>query len=90
MSSGAEIRLLYQWDLGEFFLNLKKKSQSQKKKTKKNFFLRIFIQSPHTHKLHNNNLLSLHLIAKVFVIANLLKFKLTKNAVIVCLKKFPI
>ena len=32
MSSGAEIRPLSQWDLGDFFPNLKKKnSQSQKR-----------------------------------------------------------
>ena len=56
--SGAEFQPLSQWDLGDFFPNLKKKSQSQ-------FFFRIFIhmiQSPHTHKLHGDNLLSLHLI----------------------------
>ena len=53
VSSGAEIRPLSQWDLGDFFPNLKKKwdlgdffpnlkkkPQSQKKK---------FIQPPHTH-----------------------------------------
>ena len=52
VSSGAEIRPLSQWDLGDFFPNLKKKSQSQKKKKKIFFFFfRIFIQSPHTHTL---------------------------------------
>ena len=52
VSSGAEIRPLSQWDLGDFFPNLKKKSQSQKQKKKNKkifFFFRIFIQSPHTH-----------------------------------------
>ena len=48
-SSGAEIRPLSQWDLGDFFPQFEKNSQSQKKKKKKNFFFRIFIQSPHTH-----------------------------------------
>ena len=57
MSSGA----VSQWDLGDFFPNLKKKSQSQKKKKKKKKFLfRILIQSPHTQKLHDDNLLELH------------------------------
>ena len=56
VSSGAEIRPLSQWDLGDFFPNLKKKFPISKKKKKKKikiffffFFLRIFIQSPHTH-----------------------------------------
>ena len=60
MSSGAEIRPLSQWDLGDFFPNLKK-NPNLKKKKKKNFFFfffRIFIQSP--HKLHDDNLLELH------------------------------
>ena len=66
VSSGAEIRLLSQWDLGVFFPNLKKNPKSKKKKKKKIFFFffffRIFIQSPHTHthKLHDNNLLESH------------------------------
>ena len=65
VSSGAEIRPLSQWDLGDFFPNLKKNSQSQKKKKKKKkkfFYFRVFIQSPHTHthKLHDDNLLELH------------------------------
>ena len=67
VSSGAEIRPLSQWDLGDFFPNLKKNFPiSKKKKKKKNFFFffffffRIFIQSPHTHKLHDNNLLELY------------------------------
>ena len=43
VSSGAEIRPLSQWDLGDFFPNLKKKnSQSQKKKKKKKFFFFFF------------------------------------------------
>ena len=52
VSSGAEIRPLSQWDLGDFFPNLKKKIPNLKKKKKKIFFFfffRIFIQSPHTH-----------------------------------------
>ena len=65
----AEIRPLSQWDLGDFFPNLKKKNPNLKKKKKKKkiifflfFFFRIFIQSPHTHshKLHDDNLLELH------------------------------
>ena len=59
VSSGAEIRPLCQWDLGDFFPNLKKKnSQSQKK----NFFFFFFLEfsHTHTHKLHNDNLLELH------------------------------
>ena len=54
VSSGAEIRPLSQWDLGNFFPNLKKKNPNLKKKKKKKifffffFFFRIFIQSPHT------------------------------------------
>ena len=61
MSSGAELRPLSQWDLGDFFPNLKKIPNLKKKK--KNFFFfffRIFIQSPHTHKLLDDNLLELH------------------------------
>ena len=50
VSSGAEIRPRSQWDLGDFFPYLKKKSQSQKKKKFFFFFFfRIFIRSPHTH-----------------------------------------
>ena len=65
VSSGAEIRPLSQWDLGDFFPNLKKKIPNLKKKKKKKFFFfffRIYIQSPHTHthKLHDDNLLELH------------------------------
>ena len=74
VSSGAEIRPLSQWDLGDFFPNLKKKIPNLKKK-KFFFFFRIFT---HTHKLHNDNLLELHpiflqfnLMAIVCVIANL-------------------
>ena len=57
VSSGAEIRPLSQWDLGDFFPNLKKKKipnlkKKKKKKKKKNFFFfLIFIQSPDTHTL---------------------------------------
>ena len=56
---------LSQWDLGDFFPNLKKNYQSQKNKQKNVFFFfffRIFIQSPHTHthKLHDDNLLELN------------------------------
>ena len=50
--SGAEIRPLSQWDLGDFFSNLKKKFPISKKKKFFFFFFfffRIFIQSPHTH-----------------------------------------
>ena len=64
VSSGAEIRPLSQWDLGDFFPNLKKKFPISKKKKIFFFFFffRIFIQSPHTHthKLHDDNLLELH------------------------------
>ena len=62
-SSGAEIRPLSQWDLGDFFPNLKKKSASQKKKKKIFFFFFLefsFSQYTHTHKLHDDNLLELH------------------------------
>ena len=38
VSSGAEIRPLSQWDLGDFFPNLKKKFPISKKKKKKFFF----------------------------------------------------
>ena len=58
VSSGAEIQPLSQWDLGDFFPNLKKKIPNlKKKKKKKNFF---FLEFSHTHKLHNDNLLELH------------------------------
>ena len=62
MSSGAEIRPLSQWDLGDFFPNLKKKNPNLKKKKKKNFFFLEFSFShhTHTHKLHDDNLLELH------------------------------
>ena len=40
VSSGAEIRPLSQWDLGDFFPNLKKKIPISKKK--KNFFFFFF------------------------------------------------
>ena len=100
MSSGAEIRPLSQWVLVDIFPNLKKKIPISKKKKRKIFFFfffffRIFIQSPHTHthKLHDDNLLELHpisfnLMSIVCVIANFV-FKLTKNAVPVCLENFP-
>ena len=38
VSSGAKIRPLSQWDLGDFFPNLKKKIPNLKKKTKNNCF----------------------------------------------------
>ena len=44
-SSGAENRPLSQWDLGDFFPNLKKKVpnfKKKKKKKKKNFFFFFF------------------------------------------------
>ena len=59
------------------------------------FFFLEFSFSPHTHKLHGENLLSLHLefsfniMAIVCVIVYKSVFKLTENAVIVCLEKFP-
>ena len=92
MSSGAEIRPLSQWDLGDFFPNLKKKIPIS------NFFY-FFLNfhsvttHTHTHKLHDDNLLecilfSFNLKAIVCVIANFV-FKLTKNAVLVCLENFP-
>ena len=40
--SGAEIRPLSQWDLGDFFPNLKKKIPISKKKKKKIFFFFFF------------------------------------------------
>ena len=59
--SGAEIQPFTQWNLGDFFPNIEKKSQS----SKKIFFLKIgiFIQSTHTHKLHGDDQLPLHLIS---------------------------
>ena len=60
VSSGAENRPFSQWDLGDYFPQFEKKNPNLKKKLKKIF--RIFIQSPHTHKLHGDNLLSLQLI----------------------------
>ena len=42
VSSGAEIRPLSQWDLGDFFPNLKKKIPNLKKKKKKKFFFFFF------------------------------------------------
>ena len=65
MSSGAEIRPLSQWDLGDFLSNLKKNSQSQKKEKKFFFFFLNFHSvtthtHTHTHKLHNDNLLEMH------------------------------
>ena len=96
MSSGAEFLPLSQWNLGNFFPSLKKKNPNLKKKRKRFFFFleysnsRIFIQSPHTHKLHWDNLLSLHLIFFQFNCNSMCNsyfvFKLTENAVIVCLE----
>ena len=69
VSSGAEIRPLSQWDLGDFFPNLKKNFQSKKKK-------KFFLEFSHTrtHKLHNDNLLELH---PIFL-------QLDGNSIIVC------
>ena len=55
LSLGAEIRPLSQWDLGDFFPNMKKKFPISKKKKKKIFFFfRIFTHThTHTHTLHN-------------------------------------
>ena len=97
VSSGAEIRPLSQWDLGDFFPNLKKKFPiSKKKKNNKFFFFLEFSFSHHTHTLkscmttiyENCILFAFNLMAIVCVIANFV-FKLTKNAVLVCLEKFP-
>ena len=69
VSSGAEIRPLSQWDLGDFFPNLKKKSQSQKKKKKFFFFFLEFSFSHHTHT-HSQAIgpiLSWRLIMKLFL-----------------------
>ena len=69
MSSGAEIRPLSQWDLGDFFSQFEKKipiskKKKKKKKKKKNFFFFFFLElshtRTHTHTLHNDNLLELH------------------------------
>ena len=62
VSSGAEIRPLSQWDLGDFFPNLKKNPNLKKKKF---FFFFFFLEfsfshHTHTHKLHDDNLLELH------------------------------
>ena len=46
VSSGAEIRPLSKWDLGDFFPNLKKKFPISKKKKKIFFF---FLEFSHTH-----------------------------------------
>ena len=73
-----------QWNLGDFFSNFGKKFPSLKNKNNVVFFfpvflllkIWIFIQSPHTHKLHGDNLLliafyfSFNLMAKVYVITN--------------------
>ena len=42
VSSGAEIRPLSQWDLGDFFPQFEKKFLISKKKKKKNFFFIFF------------------------------------------------
>ena len=69
VSSGAEIRPLSQWDLGDFFPNLKKIPISKKKKKKKKifFFFFFFLEfsfshhtHTHTYKLHDDCLLELH------------------------------
>ena len=50
VSSGAEIRPLSQWDLGDFFPNLKKKIHNLKKKKKIFFFFFLFfLEFSHTH-----------------------------------------
>ena len=55
MFSGAEIRLHSQLNLGNFFPILKNNNTIFKKK----YFVKIgiFIQSTHTHKLHDDILL---------------------------------
>ena len=94
VSSGAEIRPLSQLDLGDFFSQFEKKFQIPKKNIFFFFFLEFsFSHHTHTHKLHDDNLPELHpiflqLMAIVCVIANFV-FKLTKNAVLVCLENFP-
>ena len=58
--------LHFQLNLVTFFpIFLKKNPNLPKKKKIFFFFLKIaiFIQSPHTHKLHDDNLLPLHLIS---------------------------
>ena len=67
VSSGAEIRPLSQWDLGDFFSNLKKKFPISKKKKFFFFFFFFFLEfsfshhtHTHAHKLHDDNLLELH------------------------------
>ena len=46
---GPNFRPLSQWNLGDFFPNLKKKIQTTKKKQKKNIFFLGFSFSHHTH-----------------------------------------
>ena len=79
--SGAKIRPLSQWNLGDLFPN------SKKKKTifKKNYFFLNF----HSITTHTSNKVtfSFNLMAIVCVIANLF-FKLTENAIIVHYNKF--
>ena len=60
--SAAEIRPLSQWDLGDFFPNLKKKIPNLKKRKRKCYSVILFSLSLHTHKLHGDSLLLLHLI----------------------------
>ena len=83
MFPGAEIRMHSQWNLGDYFPNFEKKSQSLKKFF---FFLKIgiFIQSTYTHKLHGDVLLQFN--------GNSMcnsYFLLTKNDIIVHYNKFP-
>ena len=56
--SGAEIRLLSQWNFGEFFPNFEKNPSLQKKKS---FFFEDW--DFHSVTTHTSNLLPLHLIS---------------------------
>ena len=56
VSSGAEIRPLSQWDLGDFFPNLKKKFPISKKKKKKKFFTKLAITHTIAIKLNENRM----------------------------------
>ena len=92
VSSGAEFRPLSQGDLGDIFPNFEKQFPIKFFF----FFFFIFIQSPHTltHKLHADNLLSLHLIFLQFngnsMCNSLFVFKLTENAFNVCLENLVV
>ena len=70
MFSGAEIQPHSQWNLGDFFPQFLKK-QNNPNLQKKFFEIGIFIQSPHTRKLHGDILLqfngnSIHVTANLF------------------------